>query len=220
MSHEPRKLKVVDPVRPQPEVCGADRGAGLSAFDPPDAYAPPAPGQVAVAEMHPFLQGLVEEHRELKGRLDELERCLATVLEERALSRAVFERLQSFFDYFDKDFVAHNRMEERRLFPLLKARLIAKGEHSQGEELVTGVDVLQNEHVAALKAVASVTSLLSVIPQLPDRASREVVLDLAVGTGNNFIELLNLHIFREDHIMFSLAQTLLTPEELDELART
>jgi hemerythrin-like domain-containing protein len=214
-----RKLKVIDPVVRQPTVSSEDRAEGSSPFDPPDAYAPPARDEVALEDLHPFLRELLEEHTTIKAQLDDFEDCLVTIQKERALPREVFTRLQTFFEFFDTVFIAHNRREERDLFPLIKLRLLEKGEHSPTETPVTGIDVLLGEHLVAAKAVATVSALLSLIPTLPDHRSREVALDVAVGTGRDFIEQVNLHIFREDHVMFPLAHTLLTTAELDEFAR-
>jgi hemerythrin-like domain-containing protein len=39
-------------------------------------------------------------------------------------------------------------------------------------------------------------------------------MDVAVNNGLELVELIKLHIFREDHTLFPLAQRLLSPEEL------
>jgi hemerythrin-like domain-containing protein len=213
-----KKLKVLDPVVRQPTISCDDHGE-FSPMDPPSPYEPPGKVDVAREELHPFLQGLIEEHVGLKARLRDFEACLASLQEERALSRDVHIRLQTFFHAFDVEFVRHNRKEERDLFPLVRIRLLEKGEHSPTDVPVTGVDVLQREHVRAVKEVATITALLSAIPLLEDPDSRERLLTAAIGTGKEFAETLNLHIFREDEIMFPLAHTLLTSDELDAIAR-
>ena len=77
-----KKLKTIDPVSTQPSVCGSDMGGdGVSPMDPPDAYAPPAKGQVEVEDMHPFLQSLAKEHDEIKERLEEVGRREAAEME-------------------------------------------------------------------------------------------------------------------------------------------
>jgi iron-sulfur cluster repair protein YtfE (RIC family) len=213
-----RKLKVIDPVRRQGTVSRADLGE-LSPMDPPNPYAPPGKVDVPLHELHPFLRDLVEEHVRLKARVQDFEACLASLQEERALSRDVHVRLQAFFHAFDAEFVRHSRKEERDLFPLTRLRLLETGEHSPTRVPVTGVDVLQREHVDSAKAVTTVSALLSTIPLLEDPKSREILLDAAIGTGKEFAEAINLHMFREDQIMFPLAHTLLTSDELDAIAR-
>ena len=44
-----------------------------------------------------------------------------------------------------------------------------------------------------------------------------IVLDLAIEQSMAMIELLRLHIYREDHIVFDLAQQHLTEQELAEI---
>ena len=54
-------------------------------------------------------------------------------------------------------------------------------------------------------------------PRLPDQNSRMIVLDLAIEQSMAMIELLRLHIYREDHIVFDLAQQHLTEQELTDI---
>jgi len=211
-----RKLKVIDPVTPQATVTAADKGE-LSPMDPPDAYAPPGNVDVPVEDLHPFLRGLIEEYVVLKAHVGDFEECLTFLQKERGLSRDAHERLNRFFQVFDQEFARHDRKEERDLFPLLRIRLLEKGEHSPTQ--VTGADVLQSEHVEMRKAVTTVGALLSAIPILEDVPSREILLDAAIGTGKEFVEKINLHIFREDEVMLPLEHTLLTTEELDAIGR-
>ncbi len=53
--------------------------------------------------------------------------------------------------------------------------------------------------------------------RLPDADSRTIVLDLAIEQGKALIEYLRLHIFREDNVIFPLAQKFITEEEFDEM---
>ena len=50
--------------------------------------------------------------------------------------------------------------------------------------------------------------------RLPDNHSRAITFDLAYHNGKELIELLRLHIFREDNTIFPLTQKLLSEEEL------
>ena len=44
-----------------------------------------------------------------------------------------------------------------------------------------------------------------------------IVLDAALEQGKNLVELLRLHVFREDNVVFSLAHRLIATTEFDEM---
>ncbi|NIT60223.1 MAG: hypothetical protein GWN00_29655 [Aliifodinibius sp.] len=50
--------------------------------------------------------------------------------------------------------------------------------------------------------------------RLPDASSRTLVLDAALEQGKTIVELLRLHIFREDNVVFPLAVKYLSNDEL------
>lgn len=60
-------------------------------------------------------------------------------------------------------------------------------------------------------------SLMGASSRLTDPASRAVLIDMAVEQGNSLIELLRLHIFREDNVVFALAHKHLTTDEFKEM---
>ncbi|MBK8677646.1 MAG: hypothetical protein IPN25_02730 [Sphingobacteriales bacterium] len=53
--------------------------------------------------------------------------------------------------------------------------------------------------------------------RLPDIASRAMVLDAAVEQGKALVEMLQLHIFREDNVVFAQAQQYVAKDELDDM---
>ena len=53
--------------------------------------------------------------------------------------------------------------------------------------------------------------------RLPDQNSRLIVLDIALEQSMAMIELLKLHIYREDHILFDLANEHLTEDVLAQI---
>ena len=57
--------------------------------------------------------------------------------------------------------------------------------------------------------------MLGLASRLPDNRSRGITFDLAYHNGKELIELLRLHIFREDNTIFPIAQELLTEEEMN-----
>ena len=80
---------------------------------------------------------------------------------------------------------------------------------------------MREEHAKALQLAAVVVNFLGLVFRLPDERSGLIVLDAALEQGKNLVELLRLHIFREDNVVFSLAHRLISTAEFDQMqART
>ena len=62
-------------------------------------------------------------------------------------------------------------------------------------------------------------SLMGISSRLTDAASRAVLVDMAVEQGNSLVELLRLHVFREDNVVFALAHKHLTSDEFKEMEK-
>ena len=210
-----RKLNLVDPLRKQPEK-GLDDGKGLSPMDPPHAYAPPSLAPVSAAEMHPFLRKFRDEHAPLMEELNAFEETILSI-QKSGFTKESDAKLRRFFRFFDEEFPSHSRREQATLFPLLHERLIADGEHSKGQVLTTAIDLMVDEHAKAMQLAAVVLNFLGLAFRLPDERSRLIVLDAALEQGKNLVELLRLHIFREDNVVFSLAHRLISRAEFDEM---
>lgn len=199
-------------------VSKGDHDEGLSPMAPPDLYAPPGENQgVPYEDMHPVLQAYRDEHAAIVQELSAFEGALATIL-ETGPNREVEAVLSSFFRAIDEKVLPHNREEERALFPLLAERLIERGEHSKGEARTTAIDVLSDDHLQIVQLSAVIFNFFAVASRLPDAVSRGIVLKAAVEQGQVLAELLRLHMFREDHVVFSLAHQYLSTEELDQMA--
>ena len=195
----------------------AEKPAGmeeLSPMDPPDAYAPPGMEKIDVKDMHPLLQELIAEHRPLEEALQSFDEALSQI-QESGVTKEINAKIADFFRFFDEHFIQHNRSEERVLFPLLRRKLLLSGEHSQGGEKTTAVEVLEDDHVKAHQELAVVFNFLSLAFRLEDMSSRLVVLDLAIQQGRSLVEDIRLHIFREENVVFPLAQKLLSRAEMD-----
>ena len=215
------KLKWVDPVRRQP---ARESGAGIvlsphgfSPMDPPDAYAPPGMERVTTGEMHLFLRRYVDEHVPFLEEVNAFEDALSAI-QKTGYTRELDARLRHSFSFFDREFIPHHRREEAGLFPLLHARLIASGEHGRGEaSATTAIDVMMDEHTKAIQLAAVILNFLGLAFRFPDEKTRLIVLDAALEQGRNLVELLRLHIFREDNVVFSQAHRLISGGEFDEL---
>ncbi len=206
------RLKIIDPVSRQPE-CGVGAD-GLSPMDPPDAFSPPAMNRVPPEEMHPFLRKLTEEHKLFLEELRVFEETIHAI-QESGFTRDLDRQLHHFFHFFEEEFVVHSRREETAMFPLLHKRLIADGEHSQSEIPTTGVSLMQDDHHRLVQLAAVVLNFLELGFRLPDQSSRLIVLDAALEQAKSLIEVLRLHIFREDNVLFSSAHRLITSAEFD-----
>ena len=208
-------LNRVDPVHRQAQH-GVSALQSLSPMDPPDAYAPPAVVPVAVADMHPFLRQMAEEHQPFLDEVTAFEDTIIAI-QKSGYTKEADQRLRHFFNFLDEEFIAHNRREEATLFPLLKRRLLEAGEHGTGDDPQTPVDLMQDEHIKAVQLAAVVLNFLGLAFRFPDERTRLIVLDAALEQGKFLIELLRLHMFREDNLVFPLAQQLLTSAELAQM---
>lgn len=183
-------------------------------MDPPEAYAPPGWDRMPPADLHPFLRSLSEEHARLTEALSAVEDAIGSA-KENGFTQETDHALMYFLQVFDRDFIPHSREEETTLFPLLSERLIADGEHSKGKTVTTAVDVMRDEHLKAVQLAAVVLNFVRVGLCLPDERSRRTVIDAALRETTNLVELLRLHIFREDNIVFPSTQRLISAREMD-----
>jgi len=183
-------------------------------MDPPDAYAPPNLEPVPALALHPVLREFRDEHVPFLQELNAFEEAILSI-QKSGYTRESDAKLRHFFHYFDHEFTPHSRREEAALFPLLRERLIASGEHGSGSVPATATDVMQDEHAKAMQLAAVVVSFLGLVFRLPDERSGMIVLDAALEQGKNLVELLRLHVFREDNVVFSLAHRLISVAEFD-----
>lgn len=209
------ELHRIDPLRKQAER-GLDGGQGLSPMDPPDAYAPPSVEPVPAADMHPFLRKFRDEHVPFMEELNAFEEAILSI-QKAGYTKETDAKLRHFFRFFDQEFTPHSRREEATLFPLLRERLIASGEHGSGSAPATATGVMEDEHAKAMQLAAVVVNFLGLVFRLPDETSGMIVLDAALEQGKNLVELLRLHFSREDNVVCSLAHRLISRAEFDEM---
>ncbi len=210
---EVHKLNRMDPLHRQADR-GLDVAHGLSPMDPPDAYAPAGIEPVPVEALHPFLRKFRDEHVPFMNELNAFEAAVLSI-KNNGYTKEADAKLRHFFQYFDREFVPHSRREEATLFPLLRQRLIASGEHGSGSVPATATEVMEDEHAKAMQLAAVVVNFLGLVFRLPDERSAMIVLDAALEQGKSLVELLRLHVFREDNILSSLAHRLIAAAEFD-----
>ena len=208
-------MQSIDPIRKQGQKEGDE---GLSPMDPPDAYSPPQMDAVDYERMHPFLKTFMDEHELFVKELDAFESAIQNI-ETHGIDKEVNQKLKAFFQFFDENFIPHHQREEKTLFPALHDRLIEKGEHGQGWEPVTATRMMEDDHIRALQLAATTFNLFALSIRLPDQSSRLIVLDTALHQGKALVELMRLHIFRENTIVFSLAQKIIPSCQLDDMQK-
>lgn len=212
-------LKNANRVDPLKRMVEKETGANeFSPMDPPDAFSPPTIDAVPYEEMHLCLQKLVDEHRALSKELAEFEKAL---IDFRAsgwtLNKEIQAKFSGFFSFMDEVLTKHHLKEEKILFPLLEKRLIENQEHSQGRFPKTAIDMLEDDHVKIMQHMTLMFNFLALGAQLPHAESASLTFDVACEQGFRLVELLRLHIFREDNVVYSKAQKYITTDEFAEM---
>ena len=213
-----KKLKKDDPL--QRDVYKGDELGENSPMDPPDAYDEEATNVdgIKYEDLTTSLKSMIDEHNELTIEAEKFEKALGEFHESSYhFTQDINEKFNEFFKYFDDHILPHNRKEERHLFPALHKKLIESGEHSPNEAKETAVDLMEDDHVKFIQLASLTFNLLGLASRLPDNHSRTITFDLAYHNGKELIELLRLHVFREDNTIFPLTQKLFSEEEIEKL---
>jgi hemerythrin-like domain-containing protein len=213
-----KRLKEVDPVKGNPLKDEADISNENSPMDPPEAYAEPTLAQINEGEFDDSLKLLKKEHEHATEVISKFEKALI-LFKEKAyqLDDEINKGFKLFFEFFDEDLLPHNRKEEKTLFPILHQKLIENGEHSPGDDLITAIDMMEDDHVKFIQLGALTFNFLGLAPRFRDEQARTFTYDVAYNNGLELVELLKLHIFREDTTLFPLAQKYLTKEEFNQI---
>ncbi|MBZ0327728.1 MAG: hemerythrin domain-containing protein [Altibacter sp.] len=190
-----------------------------SPMDPPDAYDATKSIEVSYEQMPAIIQKFMDEHKVGIEKLDSFEKGLIQFKENGyGLNDEINNAFGEFFKFFENNIMDHNQREEKILFPLLHKRLIESGEHGEGDDPQTAIDMMEDDHIKFIQLGALTFNLLGLAARLPDKGSKMFVYDVAFSNGQELIELLRLHIYREDHIIFPLAFKLISTEEFSNLA--
>lgn len=208
-----KKLKEEDPI-----LRNADKDQNLeefSAMDPPEAYSKEHSIGSSYDLYHPFIKELMDEHKELSDKIDSFDKSLSKFKDSGyQFTKDVSDSFNEFFTFFDNHIQPHNEKEEKHFFRILHDRLIESGEHSPDEENPnTAVQLMEDDHNKFIQLATLSFNMLGLATRLPDLNSRGITFDLAYNNGRELIELLKLHIYREDEILFPLAHKLLKKED-------
>ena len=146
---------------------------------------------------------LKHEHQIVLLILDAAEREAASI---RAKGTVRVPQVEEMLDFF-KNFVdrCHHGKEERHLFPRLQERGLPSG--------VGPVAVMLHEHEQGRAAVRAIADALARVKA----GDREAAGALAAGL-TEYTELLRSHIFKENNVLFPMADHMLSGADQAELA--
>lgn len=190
----------------------------MSPMDPPEAFAPSTVDPVPYEDMHPLLQELMDEHKVFVKVLDNFEEALTEWQQNKWIfNDNINKSFKELFSFLDVNTPEHNKKEEKQLFPLLHKRLIESGEHSGAEVPKTGVDIMEAEHIQVAQLGSLCLNFLGLGSRMQDRTSRELTFEYAYNQGKEIVEIMRLHIYREDETLFPLAMKLISKDEFENL---
>lgn len=213
-----QKINSTDPLKRMVEK--ESGGEEYSPMDPPDAYAPPTLDAIPYEEMHVCLQKFMDEHTQAKNELETFEKSLIAFKKSGwQHDRETEKNFSSFFNYMDNQMVKHHLKEEKVLFPVLQKKLIENEEHSKGTFPKTAIDMLEDDHLKTMQHLTLMFNFISLATRLPDIASRALTFDVAAEQGFALIELLKLHIFREENVVFPKANKYIDGTEFDRMLK-
>ena len=153
--------------------------------------------------MHPT-EILSHEHRAIEARLNEMEVQIHALAPGSTFPRAYLEDALDFFRHFADG--CHHAKEENFLFPLLKERGVP--EHGGP------IGIMLAEHDEGRGYLKTVRENL-------DGAAHgsQAACDAVCASASAYIDLLRGHIFKEDNILFRMAQMVLQPDDVAELQK-
>ena len=169
------------------------------------------------------IERLLEEHRAIMARVEDLRRAVAALNHrgEAALPE-VRAALEAVSEMMSTELIAHARREDEALFPALEAvfgpaggptfvmREEHRAIHGQADRFRKTLHELNEvEHPAIVAAGARLRTLT---------AERGSASDLRV-IGATILELLDLHFGKEEDILFPMAREVLSPEAMRGVAR-
>lgn len=186
----------------------------LSAMDPPSAYDEKRKIGGDKDQMDKFLQDLIEDHKRVKEETEKFDAALKEFKENGfEITHEMHKVFNNFFVFFDEEVLPHNQKEEKYYFRVLEQRLKEDGEHGSEDKNYTAIELMEDDHIKFIQLAALSFNLLGLGSRLQDPQSRALTMDIAYNSGRELVELLNLHIFREDETLFPMSQKLLTEDD-------
>ena len=147
-------------------------------------------------------EALKHDHRVIERILGVLERALLGLEQGGEVDRKLLGKVIEFFTGFADS--CHHQKEEQVLFP----RLAERGIPVEGGP----VGVMLYEHEEGRRYLRGLAEGVALLNRDPEQA-RQLILE----NGKGYAGLLRAHIQKEDHVLFPLADRVLTPGEQREL---
>jgi hemerythrin-like domain-containing protein len=151
------------------------------------------------------IKELIKEHEAVRMTIRILERITKEIDKTEKISKP--EHLQQLFEFFsvfvDK---CHHGKEEELLFPALEAVGISR----EGGP----IGVMLNEHQKGRDLVAEMKSALSQYLNGDTGATQKLK-----GSAEAYISLLNIHIDKENNVLFPMAEQQLSENKLADLKK-
>ncbi len=195
-----------------------DDSEELSPMNPPDAYDLTRTLNVEDENYSDVLKSFIDDHSEVLQKLEIFEKSLISFKENNfVFTEDINKSFNEFFVYFDDCILPHNKKEERGLFDLLHRKLIETGELRNPENPETAVDVMEDDHVKFIQLATLTFNFLGLASRLNDNQSKTLTFDVAYNSGIELVELMKLHIFRENQTLFPLAHKLLTNKDFQSI---
>lgn len=193
---------------------------GLSPMSPPDYFNPPSKiEKTNFEELPPSIQTLIKEHQNALHYLQQFEETLQAFKENNfSYNAQTSSAFKTFFEFFDTSLLPHHQKESKYLFPILEKYLIKSGEHNRymnHHQYHTPVDLMEDDHLKILQAGSLIFNLLGIFVRIPDPTSRLIIADIIFNKGTELIDLLRIHIYQEENILFPQSAKYLTKEEFE-----
>lgn len=191
-----------------------------SPMNPPEAYDRDKIIEIDIEKAPPIIQKLMEEHKVSIQKIAAFEKALLNFKKsDYQINSDINDEFRLFFHFFDHSILEHTLREEKQLFPILNEKLLESGEHGKGDEKYTAIDVMEDDHVKFIQLGTLTFNMLGLAARLPNAASKQIVYDVAFENGRELIEILKLHIYRENHIIFPLAIKLINEKEFSSISK-
>ncbi len=189
-----------------------------SPMDPPEFYAPSTVKPVAIEDMPKFLRDLIEDHDRFLKIFSVFENAFIELKTNKwVFTPEISSAFKSFFQMMDHEVATHTKKEEKAFFPFLYEKFLAVGEHSPVAKPTTPVDVMEADHERVEQSTVLVFNLLGLAPRMKNQEDREFLFEMAFEQGQEIVEVMKLHIYKENTTLFPLACQLLSEEEMKEI---
>lgn len=190
---------------------------GDSPMEPPLAYSKKIK-HIEYDDMPDVIKKLMLEHKVAINKLNKFEKALQQYKSSKwEINKEINDTFSEFFRFFDSELLLHNRKEEKVLFPILEQRFRENGEHGTDTFSQTPIDIFEDDHYQFIQLGTIAFNLIGISSRLPDKDSKNIVSDMAYQNSLELIEMLRLHIYREDETLFQLAHQLITSDEFNEM---